>query len=208
MSYLEKIGKVQYSPILLRSFLLLPFLVLSLLLYFLFLEKEDIQQLENRFLTLHQKASVTTSSRLYRKDFLDHYADADIEYLSKYVEPLPLLNHEKMEWNSILSHPVFSDSKRGLDRWNNLQRNSLLFTNQNSSSDISMREDLFTTERPVEVSREDIEKILMHLEDSSNLCKESPQLIIKELQIVKHPEKNYELSLEILQRSFAKHHCP
>lgn len=210
--FFEACGQFFFSrmrPAFFFALTVFPLLVAAL---FIFFEKTNFQELEERFTAAARKEKIALERKARKERFLERYSQADPYFLDQQIESFPLLQAEKEKLESLLHHPAFPESEALKERLRFLSNNGLAFTEGNIRTSAQMKEVDEKQRHPVQMDEKDLQKILSLLEDvpvESHLpSNKGPQILIKELRIKKQETPLHmqvvEVDMDLLQREFIK----
>jgi hypothetical protein len=208
--FFEKCGQIFFSrihPVFFFTLTVLPILIASL---FIFVEKGNLYELEDRFATAARKEKVAFERKSRKERFLQRYSHADPYFLDQQIETMALLQTEKEKLESLLRHPAFPESAVIKERLRFLSDNRLAFTEENIRTSAQMKEVEEKQRRPVEMDERDLQKILSLLEDVPIgpylPSQTSPQILIQELRLKKQKTslqtESWEANMNLLKREF------
>jgi hypothetical protein len=211
-SFFETCGQWLFSRIRPAFFFALTAFPLLAATLFIFFEKGNLQELEERFAAAARKEKIALERKFRKERFLERYSHVDPYFLDQQIESFPLLQAERERLDSLLHHPAFPESEALKERLRSLSNNHLAFTEGNIRTSAQMKEVDERQRHPVQMDETDLQKILSLLEDvpiESHLpSNNSPQILIKELRLKKQETSLHmqvvEVDMDLLKREFIK----
>lgn len=210
--FFERVGKYCFAKE--RSVLF--FLVLSLPIVYgcfhLFSEYSKVQALEERFVNACKKGKTAIERKQKKEQFVQKFSNADPYFLDKKIESLPFLSREISELEKIIHHPALVDKRLFSSRLEFLKRgdNRLSFVEESIRSSGSIKETEEKQRYPVQMSEEDLKKLLSALESIPvgpfSPEEKSPQIVITDFRIEKRKTpvqtEVFEVDMQFLKREF------
>lgn len=209
--FFERCGQLFFSrmhPVF--FFLLTIFPVLAAAL-FVFLEKGNLQELEERFAAAARKEKISFERKARKELFMQRYSHADPYFLDQQIESLPLLLAEKERLESLLHHPAFPESTVLKNRLQFIHDNRLAFIEENMRTSAQLKEVEEKQRHAVQMDEQDLQKILSLIEDvqvgpylPSNA---SPQILIKDFRLKKQEtplNQVWEAEMDLFKREFTQ----
>ena len=140
----------------------------------------------------------------------EYYQGADPFYTAKYVQTLPLLNEERQGLERLFDQIDVAPDPAVVKRLDELKGNALDFSEGAVQTYPFFREIPITQSRPVEVDKNDIERVLSLIEsvDIGDYKPEPkrPQLIITDFKIDRKTGSGgsqlYNLSMKLIKREY------
>lgn len=189
-------------------------LALPLVLAALFLFQESMRfcELEERFVRASRKMRLSMERKERKERFLKRYSEANPYFLDQMIESFALLQNEKVQLESLQSHPAFPESLSIRDRIQFLNENKLAFREEKIESSKEMKEVYEHQLYPVQMDESDLKQILSIIEDvpiEAHLPKEHPpQILIKDFRLkkIQTPLQTevFEVEMDLVKREFAK----
>jgi hypothetical protein len=178
--------------------------------FFLFLEKNSLHDLEQRFATAVRKEKLAFERKSRKERFIQRYSEADPYFLDQQIETFPLLGAEKEKLESLLRHPAFPESAAVKERLHFLENNRFAFVESNLHTSAKIKEVEEKLRHPVQMDELDLQRLLSVIEDvpigSSLPSSTSPQILIKEFKLKKRPTplqtQVLEVDMELFKREF------
>jgi hypothetical protein len=214
----EKIGRFLFQknrmPIFLLSLSIGPLLAA----FFLYMEKQSFNALEETS-SLAMRKVKSAFHRKHRKEaFLAKHENSDPYFLDKEIESLSFLNQEKKQLKGWLSHPAISNKDKLFRRIHFLENgeNRLSFSEDEIQVSKTCKETLEKQRYPIEIDPNDLQKLLSIIEESSgeenelenkpSSLKGRPQLLICNFSMTKKnaPLQNevFEITMDLVKREF------
>lgn len=182
----------------------------TLLSSFYFVFSQNQRFIEERIAKLEKKTSVLAKIHRNREEYLQKYAGADPDFLSKYVEPVSFLSSDVKMLSEIQNSASTSQYKPLQDRLLFLQgdKNRLRFKEIAKRENGSFYEKQLAIIHPVEVDALDIGKLLSLIEGVEigefPRAYQRPDLQIQKIHLIKkencEERELYTLDLELTQR--------
>ena len=161
---------------------------------------QNLSKLQDRALYLKQKQQWMLKRQAKEQKLLNQMRNADHDYVEKEIQSLEFLTPEIQKLHSLsLSNPIYAKRLRSLTG----AENRLSFKEQNFQHLDHFREVELVQKTPVEMNKEDLEKVLERVETpQKNL--NPPNLCVKKLELQKKQdptgEETFLVQLEILKR--------
>lgn len=212
--FLEQCGQIFFSRMRLPFFfllILLPWILVGCLLVF---QKNQTEELEEKFRRAALKGKSALERKLRKESFLQTYSNSDPYFLDRQIEPFVFLEKEKERLEFLLCHPALPQKEAIQSRLAFLKSadNRLSFREENIRTTSQIKETEEKQRHPVQLDKKDLEKLLSRIENcpigSFLPAEQSPQLLVRDLKLrqIKTPLQTevFELELELLNREFLK----
>jgi len=214
----EKIGRFLFQknrmPIFLFSLSIGPLLAA----FFLCMEKQSFNALEETSSLAMRKAKSAFQRKTRKEAFLTKHENSDPYFLDKEIESLCFLNQEKNQLKSWLSHPAISNKDKLYRRIEFLENgeNRLSFSEDEIQVSKTCKETMEKQRYPIEIDSGDLQNLLsiieenpseeMRVDNRPSPLKGRPQLLICNFSMTKKntPLQNevFEITMDLLKREF------
>jgi hypothetical protein len=212
MTFIERLSRYLFEknrlPILFALWIV-PFLIAFSLLAPRFL---SLREMEFKLDAAALRGRSALEKRAQKEQFLRRYSDFTPYFIDQTLEPLSFMQTELKHLRSLQSHPACPDRKsierriaflEGMD-------NRLLFAEEAVRTSKRLKETDERLMHPIEINSDDLEHLLCLIEGIPigpfTPNPQSPQLIIRDIQLDRKNENVYQLELSLLKREFIRAH--
>lgn len=183
-------------------FYALTILFIPLLLTFFFLQQKEqnVQLKRQKIESIFRKARKSHPQKEATRLFLEKHTGVDKSYVEKKIESLSFLQAEVEKLTPLVNHPGFKEEDLS-KRYDFLTKgkNLLEFFEEQPKTNSLCKETALKQKKPIEIDQKDLVTLLDLIENSDE---KKPQLIIRNLSLVKREEKTFTLKMDLLKREF------